>query len=612
MFTDRFNYILRELQLQVGRLAGYAGLDRTNISRFKSGSRIPRPEGNTTSKLVHGIVLYVKDMDSRPEAAGTPVRAFRSFGTGTSAKPYARLCQILSCPADLPAERVEAKLREYLHESPSSAPVTLPTTDPAKAHSSFGEHLTISMDLANLTNSQLSRLMHIDASAISRYRSNQRKPLNQTNPVVADQLCTILWDNIVKNGHRQELSQIIMLPAEELNKHTYRQWLYHEEWQINQNIQAAEKLLQAFNSIAWKSEDREMSQEGAHPSEQAAAGYPDNLIAANDHDGSDAVYYGTAGLQRAVLRFLTSSLNDHCRELYLYSDEDMSWMITDQSFHQQWAYFMKACVEHGIHIHIIHNIDRNLGEMCDAITSWLPLYLSGMVESYYCKRANGSRFAHTLFLAPGTACISAFRVQGAGAEGLYHYDTDPESIAYMQANFNALLRSSLPLMKINPTPYPNRKTTTIIRIQNVPSLATMPKELVDMYHLPELTTEWTLQQHQLEKCLSYGEIYEYVAELTPDSPDSYPVYAEYGPALSPLPYSEEAYHAHIAHMQKLARETRNYHYIPLPSLPFPHMNLLITNQLVRITNIHMPELSLGFIHPLMCRAFLEYANHLNI
>ena len=64
MFAERFNYILRELKLQVGRLAGYAGLDRTNISRFKSGSRIPRPEGNTTSKLVHGIVLYkVKNSD---------------------------------------------------------------------------------------------------------------------------------------------------------------------------------------------------------------------------------------------------------------------------------------------------------------------------------------------------------------------------------------------------------------------------------------------------------------------------------------------------------------------------------------------------------------------
>ena len=88
--------------------------------------------------------------------------------------------------------------------------------------------------------------------------------------------------------------------------------------------------------------------------------------------------------------------------------------------------------------------------MSDAITSWLPLYMSGMIESFYSRKKNDGKFTHTLFLCPGYACINAWHVTGAEAGGIYHYDTDPKILSFLESSFQELLAFSLPLVRIIP------------------------------------------------------------------------------------------------------------------------------------------------------------------
>ena len=132
-----------------------------------------------------------------------------------------------------------------------------------------------------------------------------------------------------------------------------------------------------------------------------------------------------------------------------YSAE-ISFPTGDQEFLMKWAALMSACVKNGVRIRIIHNIDRNLQEMSDAITSWLPLYMSGMIESFYSRKKNDGKFTHTLFLCPGYACINAWHVAGAEACGIYHYDTDPKILSFLESSFQELLAFSLPLVRIIP------------------------------------------------------------------------------------------------------------------------------------------------------------------
>lgn len=159
-------------------------------------------------------------------------------------------------------------------------------------------------------------------------------------------------------------------------------------------------------------------------------------------------YMGTKGLQKAVIRFLCMAIISGAKELLLYSDEEMDWLVEDADFHLKWITLMTASVNHGIHIKIIHNIERDIPEMFEAIKSWLPLYMSGMIEPYYCTEKHENRFLHTLFLCPEVACISAFHGTEAPSERFYHYYTDKKFLNCRYQTFDSLLNASKLLVRM--------------------------------------------------------------------------------------------------------------------------------------------------------------------
>jgi hypothetical protein len=204
-------------------------------------------------------------------------------------------------------------------------------------------------------------------------------------------------------------------------------------------------------------------------------------------DGA-AAYRGWEGLRLAVLRFLGSALEREVPVLCLYSDQDMSWLTEDADFLLRWRSLMLACVRRGMRIRIVHTVDRGLRELLDAIRSWMPLYLSGMVESFASTRPRGTRFSHTLFLAPEMAAVSCFFPAGQERAALYRYDTAPEELEAANAFFRALLSSSRPLFQVSAAapPEPEEKT---LRPRAVPGVElSLGEKSVTVRHLeaPEL------------------------------------------------------------------------------------------------------------------------------
>lgn len=59
---------------------------------------------------------------------------------------------------------------------------------------------------------------------------------------------------------------------------------------------------------------------------------------------------------------------------------------------------------------MVHCLNREMHEMLAAIEGWMPLYMSRMVESYYCIHDTHTVFSHTLFVCSDTAVIEACNV----------------------------------------------------------------------------------------------------------------------------------------------------------------------------------------------------------
>ena len=583
MFTERLNELLEIIGAGNKDIAKYGGFDRTNLSRLRSGTRRPGRLSPTVDKLVSGIYLFSDDRNALKE-----------------------LCDVIGQDPDASAPQIRQRIADWLFEG---EPEDTADTEKAAVKSaaaekkkkqqaslrSLAERLDSSMTLAELSNVRLSHLVHTDASLISRYRNGMRSPLS--NPVIAEQISHILLHRILRSGKEKELAALMRLQDGKPEEGNFTAWLFQTEELPERNIHIAEDMLGFFDSYTAGSRIQ------LPPWESVAQGL----------DPADArgAYFGTEGLREAVLRFLTNAVKNRVSNLFLYSDEDQSWMTGDPAFLAAWASLMSTCVGNGTQIRIIHNIDRNLSEMNDAIRSWLPLYMSGMIESFSCERQREHRFSHTIFLAPGSACIWAFHAAGSESEGLYHYETDPASLSMCETQYRSLLASSDPLLKAMPArPYDGSSDLTVI--QKELSAATMPEELIRSFDEPALTAYWKEARAAFLRRLSEDQVKvrECIPLASADAFTEGKVFTESIPGRGALACTPQQYAMHLRGIIRLLEEFPNYRIYLLPETPFPNIRLFISQTRAQIIHALRPELSFGFSHPQLCAAFLGFADNL--
>ena len=588
MMKDKFNELLDTLDIKkTSNLAVYAGFDRTNISRLKNGSRTPSSTSPTIKKLVTGIYLYADDNNrldklcdligvSYDSSRDTICQALRVWlYSGTGAEKGSR-------------NKKNASKRKISEASSSKRKL------PASGVPPFCDRLNSVILLTGYTNSVLSQLISVDASLISRYRSGTRSP--RTNPQIALKLSEALWDKILRNDAKEELAKIMALPVESIDEAVFSDWLCETDSPLKNDASAAESLLSAFESYSAETGIKLPAFEEA--ADKTAL-----------EDRAD-VYYGYAGLRKSIIRFLGNAVKEGASRLLLYSDQTMDWMLSDGDFRLKWASLMSECVKKGIRIDIIHNIDRRIEEMNNAIISWLPLYLSGMIRSFYCIKPSGARFSHTLFLCPGHFCINACHAAGSEENGRYSFYTSPRDLAFCLEEFNHLMDNSRPLVNIM------SKEDTILPkgsaafIHPGLSAASMSYELAASLSDPNLKQKHRMLRQYYEDTLPENDITEFITLNSMDSLLNEEQNFESFPKTQAISYSPEQYMAHIKSMISLLKKYPNYHVIVLPEIPFTNIRIMASPSLVLINRISDPFISMTFDHPLMCRAFLSYCDQL--
>jgi len=392
MFAERLDRIISGLEANNSLIADHTGLDRTTVSRLRNGKRIPKIGGTVVYKLVDGLVKYaVKNGKSE------------------------LLCNLTGLSLDLGQRELKDGLVKWLSiEDYERKTISSVDSQKENREQSFGERFDISMKLAKVSNISLSRRVNVDASLISRYRSGARSP--RENSEILLRIGDTLWDNIRKNDALTSLAKIIGVSGPKITKDCYLKWLFEILEYSNRDIHAAQKLLYIIDSYPVGGLDVKGM--------NGASGMGD--LSGISFEKKES-YHGLKGLREAVIRFLVTAVQNGAESLWLYSDQNMEWMLQDPEFMLKWKLLMAACVKKGILIRIIHNIDRNGEELMEAVGLWMPLYMSGCIEPYFCTKSRDARFSHTLFLSPGMFCIESFNVSGLEDEGIYHFYEDEET-----------------------------------------------------------------------------------------------------------------------------------------------------------------------------------------
>ena len=165
MFDKRFGAVLNAIDAKNKDISELAGIDNSNISRFRKGTRIPKKESDMAHRIEDAIYTYAHTHDR-----------------------ITALCSVLNISKDSDKSKTIDSLNTYLFEGISD----LSSADSDKktiAAKTFGERLSISMGLAELSNVRLSRFIRVDSSLISRFRSGLRIPVDGSE--ISEKLCDV-------------------------------------------------------------------------------------------------------------------------------------------------------------------------------------------------------------------------------------------------------------------------------------------------------------------------------------------------------------------------------------------------------------------------------------
>ena len=570
MFADRLNTAIKIAGVSSTDISRYMGCDRSNVSRFIKGKRVPRQGGGAAQRLTGAIFAAAEDNGNTESLCGL----IGSFGT---------------------AEDVRSRLMLWLYQDETEQKEPDRAAERSLPYRSFGQRLDSVMKLTHTSNIRLGKLLSIDPSYISRFRNGFRSP--KSNLRIMDDMALTLFNRVYEQGLEAQLCALANVRVEAADRDSlypvFYRWLYGKE---KDDIPAIENLVE---NISGFDSDGKIAPSADSP---AVGGQID----------SSSVYLGTEGLRKVTLRFLNYVCESKPPEIYLYSDQNMNWMVEQSEYAQSWTALMLRCMGNGTRFNIIHNIERGLGEMSSAIESWLPLYPTGVIRSYYCRRRSDERFSTTLFICPGKVCVSGQNVKGAEDRcGIYRYDADPALIEYCMNSFRALLNESGVLVRAYPTTQIESTSMTadagITVITSKLSLATIPENLlgemlgranVDERLKGDLSAMWKRQRDYYSRVLDR----EFVHECIPIAKDELP-YIDL-PGVS-LRYTREEYTEHLRSLTELLGHS-SYRLYPLPQPCFDDIRIRIARDETVITRFKLPFITYVFEHPYMCGSFVSY------
>ncbi|MFA5341820.1 MAG: hypothetical protein WC332_08590, partial [Clostridia bacterium] len=342
-------------------------------------------------------------------------------------------------------------------------------------------------------------------------------------------------------------------------------------------------------------------------------------------------YIGTQGLRRATIRFLANVIVKNAKEIWLYSDQDISWITEDKSFLIIWMTLLGTCVRKRMKIKIIHNINRDPDEMIKGLESWIPLYMSGMIEPYYSKRITDERFSHSLFICPDVVCAEASHVRGSEKTGVYRYHEDKMHLEIFMNQFENLLSTCEPLMKIYTQTdlakyifYTDNAFNkgSIVTMLNSLSIAFLPKRTLDSMLLRVSITDEEKEKiysFYLSRVNMYRKAikHENVSDIIP-LPDIHDV--EEGKISLNLenirsglriPYTLDDYKSHVEKVLSVMKSDSTYSLVSLPETPFANVQIIINGDIVTVVKSNTPQIAFVISNPQMSRAFKEYASRLH-
>ena len=159
-------------------------------------------------------------------------------------------------------------------------------------------------------------------------------------------------------------------------------------------------------------------------------------------------YHGLKEMREGELDFLkTAVLSRSMDPLYLCCDMPVEDMAEDQDFSKKYMFGLAMALKKGLHINIIHNVERPMKDMMLGLENWVPLYMTGQISPYYIKGVQNEIYGH-LHYSAGTVAMTGECISGHHDMAHYYLTNNREEAEFYRKNAEFLLKKAKPLMEI--------------------------------------------------------------------------------------------------------------------------------------------------------------------
>lgn len=159
-------------------------------------------------------------------------------------------------------------------------------------------------------------------------------------------------------------------------------------------------------------------------------------------------YFGKKGRKQSEADFLKTTLLSKSKEpIYFYNNLPMSEASTDENFKQKWILAITMILKKGLHLNIIHNVDRPINEMLIGLESWMPIYMTGSISPYYFVNQPSNMFLGS-YCSSGSVALSGECNPEDEENSRFYLTAKKDEVKYYNDRHKYMLSKAQPLMDI--------------------------------------------------------------------------------------------------------------------------------------------------------------------
>ena len=521
-FQECLNNYIIQIRCNGKELARNSEISETVISRYRKGERTPYADSEYLKKLSDGIIKTAVEKGIR----------------------------------DFQGDKVFQTLRESL-EDDRDEPVF------------NSQKLDILLRELDINISRIAAFLHYDPSYLSKIRTGRRNPAHQQQFV--EKVCEYVIANYKDEQDRKKVVYLIQCNEDELvDSSSYRRKL--REW-LNSSMPDGVDYVSAFLRKV-DSFNLDDYIRAIHFDSFKVPKVPFQLPVSRH-------YYGLKEMREGELDFLKHTvLSKSMKPLYICSDMPVEDMAADEDFAKKYMFGLAMVLKKGLHIHIIHDVERPMKDMMLGLENWVPLYMTGQISPYYLKGVQNRVYSH-LHYCSGQVAMTGDCISGHHDLAHYYLTSRKEEVSISQKNMEFLLKKAHPLMDIYREERKKELHASLLenagkegrrrRVLAVPDLGALPKkllkEILERNHVVLNEKTVILESYKrsatcLETILKHSVVEDEVSVLSEAEYEKYPLVLPLAECFleKDIRLTYEEYHACIGAAENYAKANENYQF----------------------------------------------------